>query len=251
MTHARAASTLAALLSSVMLVACGGSSTKGAGGTSGGSGGKSGAGGTSGGIPKTLACRSSSSTMGTTCTQAELDGYSACFATACDPTFQMCYGPGYKSGQYSGPCGTYETCASKCACNDTACTSACGTTPTDCTSCLAGLLSCAFSCPLPACFTSGLGGSFGGFGGSFGGFGGSFGGFGGSFGGFGLGGSFGGLGLGGSSGSGTCLADGVACCNRAAAANQTACTTAYQAIAALGETACAAGLPTLKSTYCP
>ena len=98
---------------------------------------------------------------------------------------------------------------------------------------MAGLLSCAFTCPLPACATAGLGGSFGGFGGSFGGLGGSFG------------------GLGGSSGSGTCLADALACCNRAAGANQTSCNTAYQAIAALGETACAAGLSTLKSSYCP
>ena len=177
--------------------------------------------------------------MGTTCTQAELDAYSTCFATACDATFQMCYGPGFKSGQFSGACGTYEACASKCACDDTACASACGTPPAACTTCLAGLLSCAFSCPLP-CATAGLGGSFGGLGRSFGGLGGSFGGLGGSFG-----------GLGGSSGSGTCLADALACCNRAAAANQTACTTAYQAITALGETACAAGLPTLKSTYCP
>lgn len=216
MTHPRAALTIAALVSSLVLAACGASSTKGAGGTSG----------TSGGIPKTLACRSASSTMGTTCTQAEQDAYSNCFATACDPTFQMCYGPGFKNGQFSGPCGTYEACASKCACNDTACVSACGTAPTECSTCVAGLLSCAFTCPLPACATAGLGGSFGGFGGSFGG-------------------------LGGSSGSGTCLADALACCNRAAGANQTSCNTAYQAIAALGETACAAGLSTLKSSYCP
>jgi hypothetical protein len=253
MTHARAASTIAALLSSLVLVACGGSSTKGGGGTSGGSGGKSGqggksgsAGGTSGGVPKTLACMSSAATMGTACTQAELDAYATCVATACDATFKTCFGPDFKSGQYSGPCGTHETCASTCACSDDACRTACGTAPTECTTCQFGLVSCALPC-VPSCATAGLGGAFGGLGGSFGGLGGSFGGLGGSFG--GLGGSFGGLG--GSSGSGTCLADAVACCNRAAAANQTACNTAYQAIAALGETTCTAGLAALKSSYCP
>jgi hypothetical protein len=239
MTHPRAALTVAALLSSLVLVACGGSSTKGAGGTSGGSGGKSGqggksgsAGGTSGGVPKTLACMSSTATAGSACTQAELDAYATCVITGCDATFQACYGPGFKSGQYSGPCGTHEDCLSKCDCNDTACRTACGTAPTECTTCQLGLVSCVLPC-VPACATAGLGGSFGGLGGSFGGPGGSFG------------------GLGGSSGSGTCLADALACCNRAAAANQTACNTAYQAISGLGETACAAGLPTLTSSYCP
>lgn len=247
MTYLRATLTVPALLSSLMLVACGGSSTKGGGGTSGGSGGKSGVGGTSGsvggtsgGVPKTLACLSSSATLGASCTQAEQDAYSTCLPTACDATLQMCYGPGFKSGQLSGPCGTYEACASKCACSDTACRTACGATPTACSTCLAGLLSCAFSC-LPACATAGLGGaSGGGLGGSFGGLGGSFGGLGGFLG-----------GLGGGSGSGTCLPDLLACCGRAAAANQTACNLAYQGLAAAGDAFCATSLSTLESTYCP
>lgn len=251
MTHLRASLIVPALLSSLALVACGSSSTKGGGGTSGGSGGKSGlggtsgsAGGTTGGVPRSVACAGSSAATGTTCTQAELDAYSSCFTTACDATFQMCYGPGFKSGQFSGPCGTYEACTSKCACTDSACVSACGTQPADCTSCLVGgLLTCSASCTRPACFSSGLGGASGsGLGGRFGGFGGTFGGF---------GGTVGGLGLGGTAGSGTCLADALACCNRASATDKSACMTGYQALVSLGEQLCAGGLAQFESSFCP
>jgi hypothetical protein len=179
--------------------------------------------------------------MGSACTQAELDAYGTCVSTACDATFQACYGPGHKSGQYSGPCGTHETCTSKCGCDDTACRTACGTPATECTSCQFGLISCALPC-VPSCATAGLGGAFGGgLGGAFGGLGGAFGGFGGAFGG----------GLGGASGSGTCLAEALACCNRAEAASQSACNTAYQLLMTLGEASCAAGLSQLKSSFCP
>ena len=57
--------------------------------------------------------------------------------------------------------------------------------------------------------------------------------------------------LGGTSGSGTCLADALACCNRAATTNKSTCMTGYQTLAAVGEQVCAAGLAQFESMFCP
>lgn len=218
---------VAPVLASVLLIGCGsGSSKPGGGGGAGGS--------TSGTFnPSNLACTGSTSQTAN-CTTAELEPFQTCITTSCATGLQTCYGSGFMTGQFSGPCGTYAACVGKCSCSDNACRTACGAQPTECSSCLSSsLTTCAFSCltQLPACATGGgLGGSSGGLGGSSGG-------------------------LGGASGTTTCLAQLAICCAGAAStALQAACAAEAQDLVSMGtvaETACGVKLAGLKATYCP
>jgi hypothetical protein len=143
-----------------LVVACSSGTTTvigGDGGTSGGLGSSGSSGtGTSGGSGSSVnKCGSSSGSN--TCTEAENKAYSDCLTSACDSKYTECFGAGYKTGTFSGPCGTYLTCVNACACNDTACTSKC-TAPSACTTCLQGIGSCSATCTAPACATGGSSG---------------------------------------------------------------------------------------------
>lgn len=168
------------------------------------------------------------------CSQAEIMPYSNCVIAACSSAFTMCYGSGYASGNFSGPCGTYGQCSSACGCDQT-CAMNCGTPPTACQTCLFNnLVPCiqSSSCQLPAC-AGGAGGTAGGTGGRAGGAGG----FTGS--------------LGGSTGTtGTC-ADLLACCNAASATLKPTCMTEYNTVVSMGDATCGALLSGIKSTVCP
>jgi hypothetical protein len=171
------------------------------------------------------------------CTQAELDTYDNCVIGQCGSTLTTCYGSGYQSGSFSGPCGTFGSCISKCGCTDTACKTACGQPSSDCQSCLTPFTACILSssCTLPACLLSG-----GGAGGTSGGAGGRTGGAGGFTG-----------SLGGSTGTtGTC-ADLLACCNAASATLKPTCMTEYNAVVSMGDATCGALLGGIKSAICP
>jgi len=210
------------VLCTVLLAACGSSSSGGQGGTGAGAtgaggGSGSGTGGTTGGAPKM--CTSSSNT----CTSAEINTYSNCVLAACDTDYKTCLGPNYKTGSYSGVCATYVGCINACACNDTACSTACGLPDTSCETCLSQIATCSSTCTLPACYlTTGAGGTSGG--------------------------------LGGSTGTvvgGTC-ADLLACCNASSASLKATCMQAYTSEMQLGgDLACGVALSTLKSTFCP
>lgn len=172
-----------------------------------------------------------------TCTQAELDTYDNCIIGQCGSTLATCYGSGYQSGSFSGPCGTYGSCASKCACTDTACKTACGQPSSDCQSCLTPFTACILSssCTIPACLFSG-----GGSGGTSGGAGGRTGGAGGFTG-----------SLGGTTGTtGTC-ADLLACCNAASATVKAACMNGYNSVVSSGDAACGGVLSGIKASVCP
>lgn len=226
MTSLRAPFVLA-FMCLLVLPACGGGSAKS---TDGGTGGNT--------STRTAGmCAPATST----CTQAETNAYSTCLSNACNSSFAACYGPNYKTGSYSGPCATYLTCVSKCACGDTACEVAC-TMDATCQTCETGIFSCVLgaSCTPPACYagTSGTGGtSGGGSGGTSGGTGG-FTGFDGSI--PGLDGGF----------SGTC-ANLLACCNATSAQLKPACMMAYASILSTGDTGCGIVFTEIKSTYCP
>jgi hypothetical protein len=94
------------------------------------------------------------------CTAEQNNAYANCLIGKCDTQFQACYGPGYKSGTFSGPCATYLNCVTKCGCGDTACRAAC-TVGSECTTCLGSVANCALSsgCALPVC--NGTGGTAG------------------------------------------------------------------------------------------
>lgn len=171
-------SSVAVVLGVVLVQACGGGGSNNNG---------------SGGGPKMCA------PANTNCTQAEQNAYSNCVTTACDTQYKECLGPNYRSGNFSGACGTYIQCFNACACNDTACFVACGQPDTACQTCLLSFTSCSASCTVPACYTSG-------------------GGTGGTSGGGGNSGSGGNSGGGGSGGGLTC-ADLLTCCNTIADAN--------------------------------
>ena len=151
----------------VALAACSGSTTNtgtGDGGaSSSGTSGSNTSGGTSGsGTSGGSAIRQCPST-GNTCTEAENATYGSCIQDKCDATFTKCYGADYKTGKFSGDCGSFITCSQACACNDTACSTKCATSITDaCASCLSPAVeNCAGMCTAPACATGGSSGSSG------------------------------------------------------------------------------------------
>ncbi len=172
-----------------------------------------------------------------TCTQAEIETYDNCVYGQCGSAVAACYGTGYQSGSYSGPCASYATCAAKCGCTDSACKTACGQPSTDCSTCQNNIGICAFgsTCTIPACLLggSGVGGTSGGTGGHAGGAGGSAG------------------GLGGSTGAtGTC-ADLLACCNAANVAVKPTCMNGYTTVMSMGDGACGQLLAQIKASVCP
>lgn len=88
------------------------------------------------------------------CSQAEVNQYGACIADRCDAAYQACFGATYRTGSFSGPCGTYYNCLGRCGCNDSACRVACGVAPTTCQVCIANkIATCANSsaCQRPSC----------------------------------------------------------------------------------------------------
>lgn len=89
---------------------------------------------------------------GQTCTG--VDTYESCVESHCDSQAQACFGSGYKSGNFSGPCGGFIGCVSSCACGDTACQTGCISQLTnDCTSCSQTFSTCETSsgCAMPVC----------------------------------------------------------------------------------------------------
>ncbi len=175
-----------------------------------------------------------------TCTQAELNQYSDCVLNACSSGYSACFGPGFKTGSFSGPCASYAQCTSACGCNNQSCTTACGAPSQDCETCLTGnLVTCILgsTCTLPACAGGlpGVGGTAGG------GLGGHVGGTGGISGGAGSTGA-----------SGTC-ADLLACCNSIATASIKAqCMSEYSLLLPMGDATCGAAVSGLRSGgLCP
>ena len=180
-----------------------------------------------------------------TCTQAEIDTYDNCLLGQCGSQLSTCYGSGYQSGNFSGPCASNGSCISKCSCGDSACNTACGQPSSTCVSCLSSVASCflASTCTQPACLSAGgTGGTSGGTGGHVGGLGGSSGG--------GIGGFTGSLGGFTGTGSGTC-ADLAACCNATMASLKTTCQAEYNSAVGSGDAMCGTVLSLIKQTFCP
>jgi hypothetical protein len=133
-------------------VATGGSG--GAGGTGGGGGvggaGRGGAGGAGTGGAGSLGCAGAAASS---CTRAELDPYNECLFARCEREYSACYGPGARTGNFSGPCGTFVQCTSKCGCSDLACLVGCGAPSAECASCGQVVVTCQGNsgCARPAC----------------------------------------------------------------------------------------------------
>lgn len=187
-----------------LVMACSSSTSGSSSGTSGTSG------GTSGSTSGIKSCGSSQTAS--KCTAAELQPYSDCVQTNCASAYTECYGADYKNGNFSGPCGTYITCANACACEDTACRMKCSL-DSACTTCLTGKAStCSQGCTIPACATAGSSGTSG------------------------------------TSGTtGKTCAQLAACCATQTGSAQMACQGAYDAIKNNGDATCNAAY----STYCP
>ena len=164
-----------------------------------------------------LTCPSNTGTG--TCTAEQNKAYGDCVLAKCDSTYQMCLGSGYKSGSFSGPCGSWIGCYAKCNC-DKACQQQCGLPPAECQTCLFEKVTpCATSsgCMAPVCTGGGTGGS-GGSTGTGGGGGGS-------------------TGTGGSGGGGSACTDLMKCCASATNAQiKTACDAQYNTLKAQGGT---------------
>ena len=129
-----------------------GSGTSSSGASSTSSSGSSGSGTASG--FKQCSTGSSSSSK---CTEAEFKPYTDCYSNNCDTKYKECFGADYKSGTFSGACGTWVTCTQKCDCsasNYASCITAC-TQDSACTECSKGFLACGNGCTLPACATGG------------------------------------------------------------------------------------------------
>lgn len=139
-------------LAGVLVLACSSSddsSTNGSGGSTGSSGGSTGSSGGSG----FKSCPPASGTTGS-CSAADFEPYQTCVTEKCDSVYKQCYGADYKSGKFSGACGTYIECVQKCDCNDTKCFSACKP-DSACTECSKGFGTCSSGCTIPACATEG------------------------------------------------------------------------------------------------
>jgi hypothetical protein len=132
----------------------GGASSSGTSG-SGTSGGTSGS-GTSGGSAIKQCAPSTS-----TCSETETNTYSSCIQEKCDATFTKCYGADYKSGTFSGDCGSYITCTQACACGDNTCLAKCTITDACKTCIIPAAQNCSAMCTAPACLTGGSSGSSG------------------------------------------------------------------------------------------
>ena len=90
-----------------------------------------------------------------TCSQSALASYNDCVGNACAAGYAQCFGAGYKSGSYSGPCGSYISCAQACACDDSACSKACAKKlDSACVTCVGQFEDCDNSCPKPECMTA-------------------------------------------------------------------------------------------------
>lgn len=89
-------------------------------------------------------------TQGTSCSEAELKPYSDCLADKCEAGWKKCYGDGFMSGSFSGPCGTYMECVQKCDCADTNCVIACKPDEA-CQTCATEIVGCGDSCTEPEC----------------------------------------------------------------------------------------------------
>ncbi len=137
--------TVLCLSTLTLAIACSSSTTG-----SDSSGGTSGASGTTGPSGTSIdKCGGTTSTS--KCTAAELKPYNECFVTACDSKFGECYGAAWKTGTFTGPCGTYLTCFNACACGDEACYAACPQPSDECTACRVNSSACSDGCKLPAC----------------------------------------------------------------------------------------------------
>lgn len=85
----------------------------------------------------------------TDCPQSEVDAYAKCATDNCDAEYEECYGAGYQSGTFGGPCASFISCANACACDDTACRQKC-TPDSTCNTCNQKLAQCITSkCALP------------------------------------------------------------------------------------------------------
>src|SRR5438128_2132063 len=92
---------------------------------------------------------------GAKCSQSEIETFSQCVQTKCDPEYQTCAGPDYKHGVFAGVCKVYLDCASSCACGDGACAQRCAAPSAECTTCLQNVVPCQKqNCPAPACFAT-------------------------------------------------------------------------------------------------
>lgn len=118
--------------------------------SSGGNGTSSGASGGNG-----SAFKDCSITTGTSCTEAEMKPYSDCLLSKCDAAYKKCYGDGYRSGSFSGPCGTWIACVQKCDCSDTGCILACQSDDA-CQTCASEVESCHDTCEEPECSKQGV-----------------------------------------------------------------------------------------------
>lgn len=98
-------------------------------------------------------CSSAGSGAQSRCTEAEMKPYNDCVQEKCSPQYEKCYGPDYKKGVFSGPCGTFITCIQKCDCSDLSCVQKCVTdTSSDaCSACSKDLESCGETCTEPEC----------------------------------------------------------------------------------------------------
>ncbi len=87
------------------------------------------------------------------CSKAEVDSFLKCVGGRCGDKYAVCYGSGYASGVFSGPCGEVATCQNACACDDTACQKACAPKQTlECVTCLGPVGQCVQAeCGFPMC----------------------------------------------------------------------------------------------------
>jgi hypothetical protein len=131
----------------------------GGGGGTGGTGGAGGTGGGGGTGGASLGCGVGGGGS-SSCSKAELDTYNNCTYAACETQFKACYGAGVMMGNFSGPCGTFITCTSKCACTNLTCLLACGAPSNECIACGQAVATCqeSSSCTKPACLRTPDGG---------------------------------------------------------------------------------------------
>lgn len=140
-----------------LVVACSSGTSSSTGGDGGASGNGTTSGGTSSGASGTTSGGTASkgpkictAAISSACSDAERQAYAQCYYNACNTQLTQCYGPGYRDGTFSGPCGGYITCTNACDCGDTACRRNCVPPTTECQACLHGFDSCS-TCAVPIC----------------------------------------------------------------------------------------------------
>jgi hypothetical protein len=105
--------------------------------------------------PESCSPQAQAKSFPSTCKQADFDAWNECVVAACQTTYDICFGKGRATGDFSGACAPFAKCASACKCSDGSCTGKCPGAQA-CADCYSANV-CGGNCAEPTCALAGTG----------------------------------------------------------------------------------------------